>query len=297
MPAPTPTLAPLPRWPVPRAIAASAGLHALAGAAVLVNPAALPWALGAVVANHAALTAAGLWPRSTWLGPNLRRLPPAAAARGEIALTLDDGPDPAVTPAVLDLLAAADVRVTFFVIADRARAHPALLRRIVAAGHDVQNHSLHHRHDFSLRGPRALTAEIGAAQALLADLSGRAPHCFRAPAGLRNPFLDPVLHRAGLHLVSWTRRGFDTREADPQRVLRRLLGSGGAGVGRGGDNCCLAAGDILLLHDGHARSAAGGSPVVLEVLPPLLAAVRAAGLRPVTLRSAVPPRHGEGSAA
>jgi peptidoglycan-N-acetylglucosamine deacetylase len=300
---PTPPTGPAPappRWPVPPAIAASAGLHALAGAALLLSPAAVPWALGAVLANHLALTAAGLWPRSAWLGPNLRRLPAAARARGEVALTLDDGPDPAVTPAVLDLLAAAGVRATFFVIAERARAQPALLRRIVEAGHDVQNHSLRHRHDFSLRGPRALAAEIGAAQALLADLSGRAPHCFRAPAGLRNPFLDPVLHRAGLHLVSWTRRGFDTRERDPGRVLRRLLGgdgragragAGDAGAGRAGHR--LAAGDILLLHDGHARTGASGRPVVLDVLPPLLAALAAAGLRPVTLRAAVPPRHGD----
>jgi peptidoglycan/xylan/chitin deacetylase (PgdA/CDA1 family) len=103
------------------------------------------------------------------------------------------------------------------------------------------------------------------------------PHCFRAPAGLRNPQLDPVLHRLGLHLVSWTRRGFDTLHADPRRVLARLVGG-------------LAAGDILLLHDGHARRTAGGTAVPLEVLPRLLEHCRAAGLRTVTLAEALPPR-------
>jgi len=253
-------------------------VHAAAAAAAALLPGAAGWAAGAVVVNHLVLTGAGLWPRSALLGPNVSRLPPAAAARREIALTLDDGPDAEVTPAVLDLLAAAGVRATFFCIAERARAQPALVRRIVAAGHSVQNHSRHHRHDFSLLGPRGFEREIGAAQALLADISGVQPHCFRAPAGLRNPLLDPVLHRLGLHLVSWTRRGYDTRDADARRVLERLT--------RG-----LAGGDLLLLHDGHARRATGGRPVVLEALPPLLARCRAAGLRPVTLAEALPHRH------
>ena len=113
---------------------------------------------------------------------------------------------------------------------------------------------------------------------MLFDLTGRRPTAFRAPAGLRNPFLDPVLHRLGLNLVSWTRRGFDTRERDPARVLARLT--------RG-----LAGGDILLLHDGHAaRSRSSAAPVVLDVLPPLLAALRDAGLRGVRLQDVLPPR-------
>lgn len=268
-------------WPWPPALVASLGLHVAAGTAALLIPGAAPWALAGVVLNHLGLTAAGLWPRSGLLGPNVTRLPAAASARGQWALTLDDGPDPEVTPAVLDLLDAHGARATFFVIALRAARHPALLREIVRRGHDVQNHSQHHRHDFSLRGPRALAREISAAQDLLADLSGQRPHCFRAPAGLRNPLLDPVLHRLGLHLVSWTRRGFDTRDGEPARVLRRLAGA---------DGRALAAGDILLLHDGNARRNAAGRPVLLDVLPPLLARARAAGLQATTLRAALPPR-------
>ncbi|HLL13346.1 MAG TPA: polysaccharide deacetylase family protein [Rubrivivax sp.] len=265
-------------WRLPPLLSASVGLHAAAAGAALLQPELMGWAAAAVVANHAGLAAAGLWPRSALLGPNLRRLPPAAAARGAIAITIDDGPDAEVTPAVLDLLAAHDVPATFFCIAAQARAQPALLRRIVAAGHSVQNHSHRHPHHFSLFGPAAMTREIGDAQALLSDITGVRPHCFRAPAGLRNPLLDPVLHRLGLHLVSWTRRGFDTREADPQRVSARLT--------RG-----LAAGDILLLHDGNARRTAAGVPVLLQVLPQLLAACRSARLQPVTLAQAVPARH------
>jgi peptidoglycan/xylan/chitin deacetylase (PgdA/CDA1 family) len=239
-------------------------------------------ALGSVVLNHVGLTAAGLWPRSRLLGPNVTTLPPAAVQRREFALTLDDGPDPEVTPAVLDLLDEAGAKATFFVIAQRAAQHTGLVREIVRRGHDVQNHSRHHRHDFSMRGPRALAREIGSAQALLADLTGQQPHCFRAPAGLRNPLLDPVLHRLGLHLVSWTRRGFDTRDGHPARVLNRLIGPQAR---------ALAAGDILLLHDGHARRTTSGRPVLLDVLPALLSTARDAGLRTTTLRSALPARN------
>ncbi len=265
-------------WPWPLWLHGSIGLHAGALAAAATLPGAAPWALAGVLANHAVLTAAGLWPRSSLLGPNATRLPAAAAARGQVALTLDDGPDPATTPAVLDLLDAHAAKATFFCIAERAREQPALLRRIVQRGHDVQNHSRHHRHNFSLLGPRALAREIGGAQALLADLCGVQPHCFRAPAGLRSPLLDPVLHRLGLQLVSWTRRGFDTRRQGAQTVLGRLADG-------------LAGGDILLLHDGQAAPAASGRPLVLEVLPPLLQRMQAAGLHAVTLRQALPARH------
>jgi peptidoglycan-N-acetylglucosamine deacetylase len=216
------------------------------------------------------LTGVGLWPRSTALGENLVRLPAAAAARREVALTIDDGPEPEVTPAVLDVLDAAGARATFFCIAERARRHPELVREIVRRGHSVQNHSDLHSHRFSLLGPRGFAREIHAAQAVLSDVTGETPRFFRAPAGLRNPFLAPVLHRFGLVLASWTRRGFDTRERDPQRVLQRLT--------RG-----LAAGDILLLHDGNCARDHQGRPVILTVLPALLAELRRQNLMPVTL--------------
>jgi len=266
-------------WPT--ALRASVGLHAAAGAAALWIPGAAPWALAGVGLNHLVLTAAGLIPRSRVLGPNITRLPAACAARGEYALTLDDGPDPETTPRVLDLLQAHGVKATFFCIAARARLQPALMREIVARGHSVQNHSDRHRHTFSISGPRQLAREISAAQDTLSALTGVRPHCFRAPAGLRNALLDPVLNRHNLLLVSWTRRGFDTRDADPQRVLARLTGNGQS----------LAAGDILLLHDGHARRAPSGRAVLLDVLPALFAHARAAGLRAVTLEAALPPRH------
>ena len=265
---------PRPRWRAPLLLKASVACHLGAAGLVVGAPALWPWALGALALDHALLTATGLWPRSTWLGANVLRLPDAAARRGEIAITLDDGPDPQVTPQVLDILDAHGARATFFCIAQQAERHPQLAREIVRRGHSVQNHSLQHRHNFSLLGPAGFRREIGAAQDRLAQATGVWPTCFRAPAGLRNPFLDPVLHGLGLTLVSWTRRGFDTREADPQAVLARLTRA-------------LAAGDILLLHDRHGAAMADGRPVVLAALPALLQRVQAAGLTTTTIPQAL----------
>jgi peptidoglycan/xylan/chitin deacetylase (PgdA/CDA1 family) len=263
-----------PRWHMPLLVKASGAVHLGAAAAVIAAPAVWPWALGAVVLDHALVTATGLWPRSTWLGPNLRRLPEASAARREVALTIDDGPDPEVTPGVLDLLDAAGARATFFCIALQAEAHPQLCREIVRRGHSVQNHSHHHSHTFSLLGMRGFAREITRAQDALAQITGQRPRFFRAPAGLRNPFLAPVLQELKLELVSWTRRGFDTMRRDPADVLERVARK-------------LHPGDILLLHDGHAARTAGGKPVVQAVLPALLERFDAAGLRAVTLPEAL----------
>lgn len=262
------------RWQPSTTIKASFALHAGAVAALAIEPGCWPQVLAAVAANHGLLTAAGMWPRSSLLGPNITRLPAAAVARKEIALTIDDGPDPEATPRVLDLLDSAGARASFFCIGEQVTRHGALAREIVARGHAIENHSQHHLHLFATLGPARMRQEIAVAQESIAAVVGRAPCFFRPTAGLRNPFLEPILAGLDLQLVSWTRRPFDTRCGDAERVYERLA--------RG-----LAAGDILLMHDGHAARTAAGQPVILAVLPRLLAALRAAGLQSVTLATAL----------
>ena len=254
---------------------ASALVHAGAVAS-LVRPQLWPWALGTVVADHLLLTACGLWPRSTLLGPNWTRLPHGAAARGQIAITIDDGPEPSVTPQVLARLDERGVKATFFCIGERVARYPELAREVVQRGHAIENHSQRHRTFFSLLGPRGIARELSQAQDSIGAVTGSRPIFFRAPAGLRNALLEPVLMSLGLRLASWTRRGFDTVVRDPRTVLAKLT--------RG-----LAAGDILLLHDGGAARTPAGIPVILEVLPRLLDACAAASLTSVTLRSSAMP--------
>ena len=262
------------RWKPPRFVRCTLLLHVLAVLAVFAWPAQWPWALGAVLLNHLLLAAIGLWPRSHWLGLNWTRLPAAAAARGEIALTIDDGPDPLVTPKVLDLLDRHAAQATFFCVGEKAARYPELCREIVRRGHAVENHSQHHFHHFSVMGPGAMAREVQAAQTTFTHITGQRPLFFRAPAGLRNPFLDLVLWRQGLTLASWSARGFDTQVGDVKRVSKRLE--------RG-----LRAGAILLLHDGNSASTSSGQAVILEVLPALLESAASARLRWVTLRHAL----------
>lgn len=260
-------------WRPAPAIRASAVVHVAAAVALVVAPAWWPWALGAVVANHFLLSCAVLWPRGRVLGPNLTRLPAAAVGRREVSLNFDDGPDPEVTPRVLDLLDRHQARASFFCIGEKAAAYPELVREIARRGHSVENHSQRHSSAFAFYGLGGLRREVEEAQAAIAAAAGQAPAFFRAPAGFRSPLLDPVLAHLGLRYVSWTRRGFDTVDRDAAAVLRRLA--------RG-----LAAGDVLLLHDGARARTPEGVPVVLEVLPALLERLEAAGLKSVPLPSA-----------
>ncbi|PKO37935.1 MAG: polysaccharide deacetylase family protein [Betaproteobacteria bacterium HGW-Betaproteobacteria-6] len=261
-------------WKPTLAIKATFAVHAAAALGCTVSPAIWPWAVGALLINHAIITTAGLLPRTTLLGPNLNRLPDDAVARRQVAITIDDGPDPEVTPRVLDLLDAANAKATFFCIGWRARENPALCREIVARGHRVENHGDAHSKAFAFFGPGRMKADIAAAQATFTDITGQPPRYFRATAGLRNPFLDAVLHGLGLKLASWTRRPYDTRCGDPDTVFQRLSRD-------------LGPGDILLLHDGHSARTVDGQPVILAVLPRLLAALNQHSLNPVTLPDAI----------
>ena len=261
------------RWSTSPFLTGSAALHGSALVGSLVEPSAWPWAVGAVAVNQTLICAAGMLPRSSWLGPNITRLPAAPngpGGPGRVALTIDDGPDPQVTPRVLELLSALGLTASFFLIGHRAEREPALCREIVARGHRVENHGYSHSHAFALFGPARMRADIARAQDVLSDLCGQAPRFFRPTAGLRNPFLEPVLVSQGLRLAAWTRRPYDTRERRAGIVLERLSRR-------------LGDGDILLLHDGHAARTSDGTPVLLAVLPALAERLRAKRLRTVTL--------------
>lgn len=261
-------------WKPSAALQVSFALHGFAALGTMAQPGLWPLSLGVVAVNHAALTLAGLLPRTRLLGPNLTHLPEACIVRREIALTLDDGPDPEVTPLVLDMLDAAQVKATFFCIGWRARLYPDICRQIVARGHRIENHGDAHSWAFSTWGPRRTKADISAAQATLSDITGQSPQFFRPTAGLRNPFLEPVLCELGLHLATWTRRGFDTRERRVDVVLQRLEKT-------------LTTGDILLMHDGNSARTAEGNPVILSVLPALFETFSSLHLVPVTLAHAL----------
>jgi peptidoglycan/xylan/chitin deacetylase (PgdA/CDA1 family) len=265
---PSPLCPPMGRWQPTPAIRFSIWLHVLVLLASMIWLALWPWLLLVVLGNHLLLALSGLCPRSQLIGCNLVRLPPSGYARGEVALTFDDGPDPEVTPIVLDLLDRHAAKASFFCIGHRAAAHPDIVRDIVRRGHSVENHSYQHPFAFACYLPYALQREIETTQAVIHMLTGVQPKFFRAPAGLRSPLLDPLMMQSELRYVSWTRRGFDCVSRNPAAVLRRLI--------RG-----LSAGDVL--HDGGCTRTRNGEPIVLAVLPPLLEHLVQRGLQPVSL--------------
>jgi peptidoglycan/xylan/chitin deacetylase (PgdA/CDA1 family) len=232
-------------------------LHVFAVLVLFACPEWWLWLLTTLLGNHLFLTAHVMWPRSRLLGANLVTLPQSSRENGYIALTFDDGPDPNVTPHVLDLLDHHGAKASFFCIGQRAKAYPEIVRDIVRRGHSVENHSYQHPHAFAFYLPCWLQREINDAQAVIEAITGIRPQFFRAPMGIRGPALDPVMVRSALRYVSWTRRGWDCVSSSPARVLRRITSR-------------LAAGDVILLHDGSCAITRGGEPVVLIVLPPLL---------------------------
>jgi len=251
----------------------SLAIHLIALIFVIFMPILWGWACLAIIFNHIVITAVGLWPRSQWLGTNWTHLPERAIAKNEIALTIDDGPDPEVTPKVLNILDDYQTKATFFCIGDKAVQYPEICQEIIRRGHAIENHSQRHRHFFSLLGLGGFTREITAAQNTLSQITGQTPLFFRAPAGLRNPFLDPVLIKLNLTLASWSVRGFDTQNRNAEQIKSKLISH-------------LKAGVILLLHDGNAARSHHGTPIILDVLPDVLKAAKAQALHFVTLRQA-----------
>jgi peptidoglycan-N-acetylglucosamine deacetylase len=224
-----------------------------------------------VIANHVVIGTVGVLPKSTLLGPNIRRLPHTPSSN-VLTLTFDDGPDPSLTPRILDMLDDAGARATFFCIGERVEAHPHIVAEIRDRGHGVENHSYSHPNLFSLQGPGAMKQEVIRAQESIHKHFGRRPQFFRAPAGVQSPWLGPVLGAAGLSLVSWTRRGYDAVSSDSRRVADRLVNN-------------LGAGDILLLHDGKAGGVVERPRVVIESLGAVLREMQHRGLRSEPLHS------------
>lgn len=256
---------------LPGLVKGSIAWHLAGAAALATAPSQWPWVASALIANHALVALAGILPRAQIFGPCQSRLT-RANAPGRVAVTFDDGPDPEVTPAVLEILEDRGVVATFFPIGRRAAAHPSLVERITATGHTLGNHSWNHSPGFFFHSTRRLAEEIDRSQELLEILGGERPTHFRAPAGIRGPFLQPMLKRRNLVLTAWSRRGYDTTDTHSTRVLARLTRR-------------LGPGDILLLHDGSSARASDGRAVVLNVLPRLLDAIEARGLTPTTLTS------------
>jgi peptidoglycan-N-acetylglucosamine deacetylase len=177
-------------------------------------------------------------PAGAGLGEVLTRF---ETSRSEIWLTIDDGPDESDTPRILDALDRYGAKATFFLIGERAERHPGIVAEILRRGHDVAHHT--HTHpvsNFWCATPARVRTELDRALAAL-RLGGAAPRWFRAPVGIKNPFLGPELARRGLRYVGWSIRSHDTSRQEPAIIVQRVLEQ-------------IRPGTIVLMHEGDCLS-------------------------------------------
>jgi peptidoglycan/xylan/chitin deacetylase (PgdA/CDA1 family) len=185
-------------------------------------------ALGVLFLSHMLILFPTLVANCQWWG---RVITHFETSRREVWLTIDDGPDPVQTPRMLEILRHFGAQATFFVIGERAAKFPGELEAIRSAGHQVANHTATHPSaTFWCLSPSRIAEEID---------RYRLPEAFfRAPAGMKNFFVHPVLKSRQMELIGWSVRGFDTVSKNAQTVAARIL--------RG-----LRPGAIVLLHEGH----------------------------------------------
>ena len=224
-----------------------------------------------LVASSVVVTAAAVSYRdfgATALAPFRRRLFPRLSGYGDaghVALTFDDGPDPACTPAVLDVLAEWNVQATFFMLGSMAANAPGLARDVTAAGHQIAVHGWVH-HVMAADRSRVVYDNLARARDVLGDITGQTPAWFRPPYGILTGSALAAARRLQLRPLLWTSCGREwKRDATPASVLAMLLRT-------------LDGGGTVLLHDSDQQARPGSAQAARAALPALLAECSRLGL-------------------
>ena len=160
---------------------------------------------------------AALWPDSQLFGKTLT----APRKPGELALTFDDGPNPAWTPQLIDLLAKRNVKATFFMVGNFAKAEPALVRRVAAAGHLIGNHSWSHP-NLALTSAQKVTEELTSTTDTLQQITGSPVRFFRPPFGARRPFVLRTARSLGMTPATWNAMTTDWETPSADAIASRL---------------------------------------------------------------------------
>jgi peptidoglycan/xylan/chitin deacetylase (PgdA/CDA1 family) len=236
-------------------------LHAAAGGepvSAVIGALSLGW--GALATTGVVFPSLGVYGRVVLRGP---------PGRARVALTFDDGPHPVTTRRVLEALAPTRHRATFFVLGEKVRRHPDVVREIHAGGHTIGVHGDCHDRLLSFRMPWSVHNQIGRAGDAVEAATGARPRFFRPPLG--HTSLTTVLgaRRAGVTIVGWSSRGYDgIRRRTPDAVVRRVSRT-------------LTDGAIVMLHDAAEHD--DFEPASVPALPRLVALLDERGLASVGL--------------
>ncbi|MEQ1473385.1 MAG: polysaccharide deacetylase family protein [Candidatus Acidiferrum sp.] len=223
-------------------------------------------------------------PHSSLFGPIVWR----TNSPRKLAITFDDGPNPKITPELLDLLAAHKARATFFVIGRFARECPELVGEIARRGHVVANHTENHVNLF-WRSAAQIRRELQQCDEAISAATGAAPRWFRPPFGMRNPWVISEARAQKLDTVLWTHLPGDWRAKPADWLIKRMevIAKRAQSAVRDGKYSETGSGDILCLHDGDHRFLNGDRSATLAALQHWLPRWRDLGLEFVTIDEAV----------
>jgi peptidoglycan/xylan/chitin deacetylase (PgdA/CDA1 family) len=241
---------------------------------------AVPSALAAMgaLAYGAVSPRSQLFGRVIWYTNSLRNL----------ALTFDDGPNPAITPKLLDLLDRYNAKATFFLIGRFVRECPDLVKETVARGHSVGNHTETHPNLFWCT-PTQVRIELRLCQDAIRNVLGAPPKWFRPPFGLRNPWVTPLARELGYQTLMWSLIPGDWQEKPAEWLIPRLqpIADRVLKTSKSTSNSRAGWGDVLCLHDGSHHGLNGDRTRTLAALEHWLPRWRDLGLEFVTIDQAV----------
>ncbi|HEY2120744.1 MAG TPA: polysaccharide deacetylase family protein [Candidatus Acidoferrum sp.] len=206
----------------------------------------------------------------------------------KLALTFDDGPNPSITPKLLDLLDRYKAKATFFVIGQFARECPELLKETYSRGHNIGNHTDSHPNLFFC-GPEETRTELRRCSKTIQNIILEDPQFFRPPFGYRSPWLAEIVHDQNMHMVTWSLLPGDWRAKPVGWLIRRMQPVVTDTQIKATPQAATAhrsTGHILCLHDGNYRQQNGDRSVTLAALEYWLPRWRDLGLEFVTMTQA-----------
>lgn len=230
---------------------------------------------GAALAGIAAAGYQAISPTSHWLGHSFSGLPRGAK---QLALTYDDGPNDPYTLRLLDVLERHHVRCTFFVIGSYVRRQPALLRRLLEAGHVIGNHTFNHPLLLFQR-EADVRSELSACQDAIYEATGEQTRLFRPPYGGRRPTVLRIGRELGMEAVMWSVTGFDWDNPQASVIERNVSRQ-------------IRGGDVILLHDGGHTGLGADRSQTIQATDQLLTRYRDQGYEFLTIpemMSSLPP--------
>jgi peptidoglycan/xylan/chitin deacetylase (PgdA/CDA1 family) len=186
-----------------------------------------------------------------------------------VALTFDDGPHPAGTPAALEMLERLGIRATFFLVGEQVDRRPGLAADIAERGHEIALHSYHHRVT-SFISAKDFCYDLDRAADAVARATGLSPSLYRPPRGVFTYSSLAEVRRRGLRPVLWAADGRDWRgSATPASIARRIVSR-------------LRGGEVVLLHDSDFYAAPGSFENTVAAIPGLVDGLTALGLSTCT---------------